>query len=68
MDDNGEIQWINIFPEIISNRKELLGFKLETVDADLKIVKNLDDDKDNVVHWKDKYFQIVYHNDIECFI
>ena len=46
-------------------RKELLGFKLEVIDPDLaNIVRNLDDDKDNVGALKDKYFQIVYHNDI----
>jgi len=65
LDDNGEIQWINPYLQKYFERKELLGFKLEVVDPDLaNIVKNLDDDKDNVVHWKDKYFQIVYHNDI----
>ena len=65
LDDNGEIQWINPYLQKYFERKELLGFKLEIVDPDLaNIVKNLDDDKDNVVYWKDKYFQIVYHNDI----
>ena len=65
LDDNGEIQWINPYLQKYFERKELLGFKLEVVDPDLaKIVQNLDDDNDNVVHWKDKYFQIVYHNDI----
>ena len=65
LDDNGEIQWINPYLQKYFERKELLGFKLEVVDPDLaNIVRNLDDDKDNVVHWKDKYFQIVYHNDI----
>lgn len=65
LDDNGEIQWINPYLQKYFERKELLGFKLEVVDPDLaNIVKNLDDDNDNVVHWKDKYFQIVYHNDI----
>lgn len=64
LDDNGEIQWINPYFQKYFERKELLGFKLEVVDPDLaNIVKNLDDN-DNVVHWKDKYFQIVYHNDI----
>ena len=65
LDDNGEIQWVNPYLQKYFERKELLGFKLEVVDPDLaNIVKNLDDDNDNVVHWKDKYFQIVYHNDI----
>ena len=65
LDDNGEIQWINPYLQKYFERKELLGFKLKVVDPDLaKIVQNLDDDNDNVVHWKDKYFQIVYHNDI----
>lgn len=65
LDDNGEIQWINPYLQKYFERKELLGFKLEVIDPELaNIVKNLDDDKDNVVHWKDKYFQTVYHNDI----
>ena len=65
LDDNGEIQWINPYLQKYFERKELLGFKLKVVDPDLaKIVQNLDDDNDNVVHWKDKYFQIVYYNDI----
>jgi len=65
LDDNGEIQWINPYLQKYFERKELLGFKLEAIDPELaNIVKNLDDDKDNVVHWKDKYFQTVYHNDI----
>ena len=65
LDDNGEIQWINPYLQKYFERKELLGFKLEVIDPELaNIVKNLNDDKDNVVHWKDKYFQTVYHNDI----
>ena len=65
LDDNGEIQWINPYLQKYFERKELLGFKLEAIDPELaNIIKNLDDDKDNVVHWKDKYFQTVYHNDI----
>ena len=65
LDDNREIQWINPYLQKYFERKELLGFKLEVVDQDLAtIVKNLGDNGDNVVHWKDKYFQTVYHNDI----
>ena len=65
LDDNGEIQWVNPYLQKYFERKELLGFKLETVDPELAtIVKNLGDNGDNVVHWKDKYFQTVYHNDI----
>ena len=65
LDDNNEIQWINPYLQKYFDRKDLLGFSLEQIDEDLaQIVKNLDANADKVVHWKGKYFQTVYHNDI----
>ena len=65
LDDNNEIQWINPYLQKYFDRKDLLGFTLEQIDEDLaQIVKNLDANADKVVHWKEKYFQTVYHNDI----
>ena len=65
LDDNNEIQWINPYLQKYFDRKDLLGFSLEQIDEDLaQIVKNLDANADKVVHWKEKYFQTVYHNDI----
>ena len=65
LDDNNEIQWINPYLQKYFDRKDLLGFTLEQIDEDLaQIVKKLDANADKVVHWKEKYFQTVYHNDI----
>lgn len=65
LDSNSEIQWINPYLQKYFDKKELLGFSLEKIDTDLAgMVNHLEPNEEKVIHWKDKYFQTVFHSDI----
>lgn len=65
LDSNSEIQWINPYLQKYFDKKELLGFSLEKIDTDLaSMVNHLEPNEEKVIHWKDKYFQTVFHSDI----
>ena len=65
LDSNSEIQWINPYLQKYFDKKELLGFSLEKIDTDLaSMVNHLEPNEEKVIHWKDKYFQSVFHSDI----
>jgi hypothetical protein len=65
LDSNSEIQWINPYLQKYFDKKELLGFSLEKIDTNLaSMVNHLEPNEEKVIHWKDKYFQTVFHSDI----
>ena len=65
LDSNSEIQWINPYLQKYFDKKELLGFSLEKIDTNLaSVVNHLEPNEEKVIHWKDKYFQTVFHSDI----
>ena len=65
LDSNSEIQWINPYLQKYFDKKELLGFSLEKIDTDLaSMVNHLEPNEEKVIHWKNKYFQTVFHSDI----
>lgn len=65
LDSNSEIQWINPYLQKYFDKKELLGFLLEKIDTNLaSMVNHLEPNEEKVIHWKDKYFQTVFHSDI----
>lgn len=65
LDSNSEIQWINPYLQKYFDKKELLGFSLEKIDTNLaSMVNHLEPNEEKAIHWKDKYFQTVFHSDI----
>ena len=65
LDSIGEIQWINPYLQKYFDKKDLLGFSLKQVDKELaQTVSQLNPNEEKVIHWKEKYFQTVYHSDI----
>lgn len=65
LDSIGEIQWINPYLQKYFDKKDLLGFSLKQVDKELaQTVSQLNPNEEKVIHWKEKYFQTVFHSDI----
>ncbi|MEZ7758818.1 DHH family phosphoesterase [Granulicatella adiacens] len=65
LDSDGEIQWINPYLQKYFDKKDLLGFSLKQVDKELaQTVSQLKPNEEKVIHWKEKYFQTVFHSDI----
>ena len=66
LDSDGEIQWINPYLQKYFDKKDLLGFSLKQVDKELaQTVSQLKPNEEKVIYWKEKYFQTVFHSDIE---
>ena len=64
LDSDGEIQWINPYLQKYFDKKDLLGFSLKQVDKELaQTVSQLKPNEEKVIHWKEKYFQTVFHSD-----
>ena len=65
LDSIGEIQWINPYLQKYFDKKDLLGFSLKQVDKELaQTVSQLNPNEEKVIHWKEKYFQTVFHSDV----